>query len=519
VKRAPLSPDEATQRAQVRRTLDVLTVGAALAAALLAAQAIVTPNLAYWAMAAMVGGFGALLVAYPRRILARGRVEAAVTVMALAGIGVIVGAALVAPSGPLVVATMLIPITAALPYLGTKSLRRLIFIAWGGTLAAAVAGVVAGPSMFQVAESSSQLWGSAIVSGLVLFLLNLSSEKLKASSGEFRRLFSLSSDLAETTDPALLGDLVARHLAAATGLDDCVIYTHAPATSRLTQFGVHPPRPPSNAAGAAAERPILARVIRDRVRVVIDVADEDADPTERARLRALGQSVMVLIPLVAHVDPIGVAELTSARTRSIDVRRLELARTLAFEAAMAIENARLYDEVRHRSLHDPLTGLANRSLFTDRVEHAVARLARRPGGFIAILYIDLDNFKEVNDTLGHAQGDRVLALSAERLRIVVRATDTVARLGGDEFALLLEDLTNADEALGIAERAASVLRTTFDLDEKSVSLSASIGMAVQSDGSMSADQLIHKADVAMYEAKAAGKDRVVSSEPELVASA
>jgi diguanylate cyclase (GGDEF)-like protein len=518
MKRAPLSPDEATQRSQVRWTLDALTIGAALAASLLAAQAIVTPNWTYWAMAVMVGGFGALLVAYPRRILARGRVDTAVTVMALAGMSVIVGSALVAPSGPLVVATMLIPITAALPYLGTKSLRRLIFIAWGGTVAAAVAGVVAGPA-WQVVEPSSQLWGAAIVSGLVLFLLNLSSEKLKASSGEFRHLFSLSSDLAETTDQTLLGDLVARHLAAATGLDDCVIYTHEPVTNRLTRFGVHPPRSPSTAAAAGAERPILARVLRDRVRVVVEVSDEDADTTERDRLRARGLSVMVLIPLVAHNDAIGVAELTSARARSIDVRRLELARTLAFEAAMAIQNGRFYDEVRHRSLHDGLTGLANRSLFTDRVEHAVARLARRPGGFIAVLYIDLDNFKEVNDTLGHAQGDRVLALSAERLRIVVRATDTVARLGGDEFALLLEDLTYADEALGIAERAASVLRTTFDLDEKSVSLSASIGVVVPSDGSLGADALIHKADTAMYEAKAAGKDRVVRSGPEIVLTA
>jgi diguanylate cyclase (GGDEF)-like protein len=265
--------------------------------------------------------------------------------------------------------------------------------------------------------------------------------------------------------------------------------------------------------GALMGRPMLQRVISERAPMIVDVVNEHADPAERAHLRSLDRTVMLLLPLVAHADPVGVAELTSATYRTIDERRLALARTLAFEAAMAIENGRLYHDLRERSLHDPLTGLANRSLFFDRVDHGIKRLARRPGALVAVLYIDLDNFKSVNDTLGHTRGDRLLALVATRLRSVARVMDTVARLGGDEFALLLEDLTSADGALLVAERAVKLFATPFDLAGESVTVSASIGVALRADPSAGIDEFIGEADEAMYEAKRAGKNRVVRSRP------
>jgi diguanylate cyclase (GGDEF)-like protein len=358
----------------------------------------------------------------------------------------------------------------------------------------------------------SDLWGAALVSGLVLFLLYQASEKLKASSREFRRLFSLSSDLAETAEAGVLGDLVARHLAEATGFDDCVLYALATEGSQLTPFGSHPAeRSLLTEAQSMQDRPVLGRVIHDRVRVAVDAADENADISERDRLGALGRRSMLLLPLVAHSEPVGVAELTSAQHRSIDERRLALARTLAFEAATAIANGRLYQELHERSLHDTLTGLANRALFMDRVGHAVAKLGRRPGGLLAVLFVDLDNFKAVNDTLGHARGDRLLVLVAERLLTAVRGVDTVARLGGDEFAILLEDLTTEAAAVVVAERAVSLIAAPFDLAGKPASVSASIGVAVRSDDSTGTDTLIAEADAAMYDAKRAGKGRVVSS--------
>jgi len=484
-----------------------------LAGFLVAVEAVISDNPRSWAIAIVLVVFTVLLVLWPRRILARGQIEQAVTVMALASTVVVFGCAIVQPSGALIAATaLLIPITASVPYLEVKSLRRLIVVAWVASVATAVAGLLPDPSASFDDPTIPHLWGSAVVYGLVLFLLYQSSERMKASSREFRRLFSLSSDLAESTDPGVLGDLVARHLAGATGLDDCVIYALSSDTGRLTPFGSYPPqRSLQTGAESLLERPVLGRVIHDRSRVVVDVDDEQADVAERARLGALGRKVMLLFPLVAHSEPVGVAELTSAQHRSIDERRLALARTLAFEAAMAIENGRLYHELKERALHDPLTGLANRSLFFDRVSHALARLERHAGASIAVLFIDLDDFKKVNDTLGHARGDRLLEIVAERLRTVVRAADTVARLGGDEFAVLLEGLATPDGAFLVAERAVRLLATPFDLAEERVDLSASIGVALRADGHSGADELIQEADAAMYEAKHMGKGRVVHS--------
>jgi diguanylate cyclase (GGDEF)-like protein len=516
VKRAPLTPDEATQRDQVRRFLDLLTAVAAVSGALSAVQAVLGGTEKSWAFAIVLGAYTVFLVAWPRRILARGRVEAAVTIMALASTAVIFGTAIIEPSSALIAATsLLIPITASVPYLEVKSLRWLMIVAWVASIATAAASLLPDASAPTSAPGGvGRLWGPAAVSGLVLFLLYQSSERLKASSREFQRLFSLSSDLAENTEPGVLGNLVARHLAEATDMNDCVIYALDAQTRRLTPFGSHPAEHSlETEAESLMERPTLGRVMHDRSRVVVDVSDPQDDATERDRLSALGRKVMLLLPLVAHAEPVGVAELTSTKSRSIDERRLALARTLAFEAAMAIENGRLYHELRERALHDPLTGLANRSLFFDRVSHAIARVARQPDALVAVLYVDLDEFKAVNDTLGHARGDRLLVLVAERLLTAVRGSDTVARLGGDEFALLLEDLASADAALVVAERALSLLTKPFELHGQSVNMSASIGVALRTKGGFGAEALTNEADVAMYEAKRSGKGRVVRSAP------
>jgi hypothetical protein len=264
MKRAPLSPEDVTQRDQVRLTLDLMTAGAALSGTLLAAEAIPNGDARSGAIAVMLGGFAVLLVAYARRILAEGRVESAVTVMAVASTAVILVSGIVLPYSALIVAALLIPITGALPYLSSKPLRRLMLLAWGVTLVTSAAALPAGPSAIESADTLRHLWGPAVISGLVLFLLYQSSEKLKASSRDFRRLFSLSSDLAETTDPGLLGDLVARHLAEATGMDDCVIYALSSETDRLTPFGSHPAkRSLETEADSLMERPMLGRVIHD----------------------------------------------------------------------------------------------------------------------------------------------------------------------------------------------------------------------------------------------------------------
>ncbi len=160
-------------------------------------------------------------------------------------------------------------------------------------------------------------------------------------------------------------------------------------------------------------------------------------------------------------------------------------------------------ELKHQAFHDPLTDLANRALFVDRVEHAL-EVARRAGHGVAVLFVDLDDFKTVNDSLGHPAGDELLVEVAARLREVLRRADTAARLGGDEFGILLEGIDRAGAAR-TAERILASLDIPFKLAAKEVFVHASIGIALRGDEEISVDSLLRNADVAMYIAKTGGK--------------
>jgi len=167
----------------------------------------------------------------------------------------------------------------------------------------------------------------------------------------------------------------------------------------------------------------------------------------------------------------------------------------------------LEEQLVHRAFHDEMTGLANRALFTDRVEQAMLR-ASRDAQRTAVLFLDLDDFKEVNDSLGHAAGDALLQQGADRLRACLRSGDTAARLGGDEFAVLLEGcVDDGAEATRVAERISNAFARPFSLEGREVFATASIGMVV-SDGGESGDDLLRNADLAMYIAKKRGKARL-----------
>jgi len=160
----------------------------------------------------------------------------------------------------------------------------------------------------------------------------------------------------------------------------------------------------------------------------------------------------------------------------------------------------------HRALHDPLTGLPNRVLFRDRLELALAR-TRRLSSSVGVLYLDLDGFKPVNDSYGHAQGDALLVELARRLRNVLRPADTVARLGGDEFAVLSDPIDGREGAEEIAERILASMRSPFDLPAGQVQVSASVGVALAGSDPVDPETMLRAADQAMYAAKAAGGDR------------
>jgi diguanylate cyclase (GGDEF)-like protein len=165
-------------------------------------------------------------------------------------------------------------------------------------------------------------------------------------------------------------------------------------------------------------------------------------------------------------------------------------------------NREISRELERRAFHDELTQLSNRALFLDRLDHAIKRCSRS-GNAIGVMMLDLDNFKDVNDALGHAAGDELLCAIARRLQTCVRTQDTIARLGGDEFAILLEDLPGPEGACETAQRILEVLQLPVPVKDLSIAVRASIGIAVSAQGGPA--HLLKNADIALYDAKEQGK--------------
>jgi diguanylate cyclase (GGDEF)-like protein/PAS domain S-box-containing protein len=189
-----------------------------------------------------------------------------------------------------------------------------------------------------------------------------------------------------------------------------------------------------------------------------------------------------------------------------DLRGNPLVGAMVVATRDVTERKLLEQELSHQALHDGLTQLANRSLFRDRAEHALARTAESHGSH-AVLFLDVDDFKNVNDTLGHLAGDELLVEIAGRLRTCCRRSDTVSRLGGDEFAVLLEDIDDPAEAIHTAERIANALGRPFTLAGRETFVSVSIGIAVRSGEEEDVGEILRNADIAMYMAKERGKGR------------
>lgn len=236
-----------------------------------------------------------------------------------------------------------------------------------------------------------------------------------------------------------------------------------------------------------------------------------------AALHEARMDALLAVPLVAHGRVVGAYQLTFRRQQVFEAEEIDLHRTLGRQAGEAIERARMADSLRHMALHDALTGAPNRALFTDRLERAL-HSARHAGGWVTVMFLDIDDFKAVNDTWGHRVGDGLVTEVARRLAAVVRSGDSTARLSGDEFALLCVGATPGD-ARDVARRVSEVVGRPVVVDGCAVSVTASIGVATHhpmtADEPASAGQLLREADAAMYEAKARGKNRSVVYDAEL----
>jgi len=242
-----------------------------------------------------------------------------------------------------------------------------------------------------------------------------------------------------------------------------------------------------------ADPGLVVRVTHDDdvelVRKLGMVGVETADTVQLRMMRRDGMMIWTEHRVVPRRDADGMVESLEGIARDVTALKLK-------EAYLS-----------HRALHDPLTGLPNRVLLLDRLEAALARL-RRHSAYLAVLYLDLDRFKTVNDNLGHDSGDRLLQVVASRLQETLRPSDSVARLGGDEFAAILPDLGDAREADQVAERLLNIVAEPVDLGDGDLVTTVSIGIAGASDGSTSAAELLRRADFAMYTAKDRGRARV-----------
>jgi diguanylate cyclase (GGDEF)-like protein len=240
-------------------------------------------------------------------------------------------------------------------------------------------------------------------------------------------------------------------------------------------------------------REAVARVLqRSMDCVLLDLGLPDADgfeALERVRTAALDAPIVVLS---ARDDDAIAVEAVRAGAQDYLVKGTVDGRTLARALRHAVERKRTETALAHRALHDPLTRLPNRALFADRLRLALSRLERTQT-CLAVLFLDLDGFKAVNDTLGHPAGDQVLVEVADRLRAGLRGGDTAARFGGDEFVVLCEDVASAAEVRGIAERIVHEIPG-----------GVSVGVALAIDGGEDPDELLREADAAMYRVKRRG---------------
>ena len=261
--------------------------------------------------------------------------------------------------------------------------------------------------------------------------------------------------------------------------------------------------------GTAAGPP--ARVLATGHPTWIDDLAEDRGFLNGELAEELGVRATFAVPVPIGREVVAVLEFFAPHPVELDPRLLEVMRHVAAQLGRVMERERATaalraEEISHHALHDSLTGLPNMTLYIDRLTSALSRLARKPGT-VAVMFLDLDRFKHVNDTFGHSAANDLLAQAAERLQGAVRPSDTVARFGGDEFVVLCEDLPGKDDALRIAARIVETMSQPFEAGGRPATTSTSVGVALATGPSDDPEQLITNADRAMYRAKRKGRAR------------
>jgi diguanylate cyclase (GGDEF)-like protein len=323
-------------------------------------------------------------------------------------------------------------------------------------------------------------------------------------------LLELAHALSATTDAGAVTEVVSEALPRIVGCTSAGILLWDPASGSLrSQSSVGLDDAGSGVLNATTLRaedvPELVGMLTDREPRILGSAT--SSPALARLLDTLGTADVVAVPLLADTTFLGVATAgwrAGEAPLDLDGDVLARLRGVGDQATTALQKARLLETVSHQASHDALTGLPNRVLFLERLIAAIPAAAE--GAHLGVLFCDLDRFKQVNDTLGHAAGDELLRQVAARLSGAVRPGDTVGRLSGDEFAIILPGLVDPQDAHRLADRVAGCFAEPFRLDGSQVEVGTSVGVAVHepaSDGT--AEQLLRQADAAMYEHKQGGR--------------
>ncbi len=282
------------------------------------------------------------------------------------------------------------------------------------------------------------------------------------------------------------------------GADDCLIVLQDQADD-LVKYGVSPET--------------IQEVIKQNSATIFTSERIRSDSSDLTRKR---NRSMMLVPVT--IEDVVCALIFVTKTQNpfgfSQDSDLQLVIAVSHQVALSIQRNRVEEELLHNAYHDSLTGLANRAMLLDRLRHSFQRGKRNPGYLFAILFLDIDNFKIVNDSLGHATGDKLLIAFSERLVDNLRKMDAVsrydriARFGGDEFAILLDDIANEQDALRVATRLNEILAEPFYIEGKEIFITSSIGITINTMGYDTPDDMLRDADIAMYRAKELGKSRV-----------